>query len=89
MGGEQEFRCTGCWPDLVECPPTTKMLSCLQAFPWQAADQAVPGKRLSQSGRAAIEVVPVNRRANGDRDRRAIGDHGIVRVYAVAGRRGA
>ncbi|WP_413629944.1 epoxide hydrolase N-terminal domain-containing protein [Novosphingobium sp. JCM 18896] len=31
----------------------------------------------------------VNRRANGDRDRRAIGDQGLMRAYAVAGWRRA
>ena len=32
---------------------------------------------------AAAEPPSVNRRANGDRDRRSIGDRGLMRAYAV------
>ncbi|MCW1430864.1 4-hydroxy-3-methylbut-2-enyl diphosphate reductase [Novosphingobium sp. JCM 18896] len=37
----------------------------------------------------ARKTGAVNRRANGDRDRRAIGDQGLMRAYAVAGWRRA
>ena len=38
---------------------------------------------------AGVAFLIVNRRANGDRDRRAIGDQGLMRAYAVAGWRRA
>lgn len=44
---------------------------------------------MTGDGRCFDSIDDVNRRANGDRDRRAIGDQGLMRAYAVAGWRRA